>query len=267
MTPSFAMRNRCSGSPSSSTIAVPSLSAPWKSSFRCSTFWSPAKSISRPVPFVMVWKFCSYSPCIADGTSAGTSIFVATVISSPPCRRRASPHLDVIRGAPSRRTCFSLVVSPSRNRCRRAGLREVRLRVLQQVAEVLRHDVRLVVRRVLRVQRVLALEHVYGRQPVPQHRLAPHQDPRLVVDEHVVLRLELLLHERQVLLLVREDQHPPVDRLGHAAPVDLCWLEHGVAVGDDHWHPHLLQVQHRLDRPAVYAAPEIPLGQRVGGLV
>src|SRR5205823_11201194 len=80
---------------------------------------------------------------------------------------------------------------------RRTREKEVSRLVLQQIAEVRDHDVRLVVDGVLRVERVLALEDVHRREAVAEYGLRAHEDARLVVDQDVMLGLEVRLYGGQ----------------------------------------------------------------------
>src|SRR5262245_10999366 len=69
-------------------------------------------------------------------------------------------------------------------------------------------------------------------------------EPRLVVDEHVVVGGVAPLDVVQLALLVDIDEHVALDRLEQPGAMDLQGLEHHVAVGEDDRLAPLLRVLH-----------------------
>src|SRR5262249_6835658 len=124
---------------------------------------------------------------------------------------------------------------PSSRFGRRARRRPQRVqRPAVEVADALDGDVgRRLPRERRRVVGVVALAREYRGDPLPPVRLDRGAEPRLVVDEDVVLGWKARLDVVQLQLLVHVDQDVALDRLEQARVLHLERLEHDVPVGED----------------------------------
>jgi len=85
-----------------------------------------------------------------------------------------------------------------------------------------------------RIERVMALARKDRRDACTPRALHRRQDAQLVIHHHVVRSRVTLLHGGQHFLLVQVDEHAPLHGIPQSGALHLAWLEHHVAVGEDH---------------------------------
>src|SRR5262245_10014424 len=85
-----------------------------------------------------------------------------------------------------------------------------------------------------RVPLIVTLPDIHGRHSAAPCLLEGIQYPRLIIDQYIMIRRVALFDIRQVLLLVHIDQDASVHCPPQAGSLDFSWLEHHVAVGENH---------------------------------
>lgn len=107
----------------------------------------------------------------------------------------------------------------------------------------------------MRVARVVSLPQKDGREPFAPYALDGRQPPDLVTDEYVVVGGIPPLDVHQHSLLEHIHEYASVDRIEQPRALDLAWLEHDIAVGQDDRRAALGQMPDDVERPPDRAVP------------
>jgi len=103
---------------------------------------------------------------------------------------------------------------------------------------------------------VLALTRQYRSHPIAPDLLDRRQDPRLVVDQDIMVRRIALFHILELLLLMDVDQHMAVDRFRNSGALDLTRLKDDIPIGQNGGRPPAAEALEGIERLRVQPVGE-----------